>query len=292
MAKSYDLILTRLITILTMLSNDERPNTLSLAEEFNVSTKTIQTDIYKRLQSFAIEKDVLGRFKFINGFSLDKSMLDNHEMILLSLALSNFSEQEKFSKTTESIIQKLIYPYLLNPYYIKSNTYEALHSDSIILSSLERAIKAKNIIIIKQSENSTRVEPYKIAAYDGFWYLFAKDTKDNRVKTFTLSNITDVRILEEYHKSDMIEIEKILKGTQSAWYDDGNSYEVVIEVYTDIADYFLKRSFLQSQEIIEHKENGSLIVKFEVTHDEDIDNLIKSWLPHIKVISPQSIKRR
>ena len=86
MAKDYDSILQRLITIITKLANNERYTTNEFALEFGVSKRTIQKDIYERLlQSFPITKDSLGRFKFEDGFSLDKSMLDNQEMILLSL---------------------------------------------------------------------------------------------------------------------------------------------------------------------------------------------------------------
>ena len=43
---------------------------------------------------------------------------------------------------------------------------------------------------------------------------------------------------------------------------------------------------------MEEKNNGSLLVSFTVTHEEDIDNIIKSWIPHIKVISPENFKNK
>jgi len=69
--KSYDTILTRLMIILNKLSKDERPNTKELALEFNVSIRTIQNDIYKRLSHlFPIEKDQFGRLKFFDHYYL------------------------------------------------------------------------------------------------------------------------------------------------------------------------------------------------------------------------------
>ena len=284
--QKYDRILTRLVKILTMLSQDERPTTASLSNEFGVTERTIQSDIYKRLISFSIEKDSLGRFKFTDGFSLDKSMLDNHEMILLSLALSNFKDVQQFDKTSQSILQKLLYPNFFNPYYIKKEELEKLDIDSTVVKKLEEAIKSKNITHIDCNDACIEVEAYKITAYDGFWYLFARDIRDMKIKTFMLSNIDKVRLQDSYHKTNLSEIEQILEATHSAWFEDGEVFEVTIEVYPEIAEYFLKRNFLQSQEIIEEKEEGSLIIKFEITHDEDLDNIIKSWLPHIKVLTP------
>ena len=40
--KSYDKTLTRLILILTKLSNNERPTTKELSEEFGIGIRTIQ----------------------------------------------------------------------------------------------------------------------------------------------------------------------------------------------------------------------------------------------------------
>jgi predicted DNA-binding transcriptional regulator YafY len=68
--KSYDKALFRLISILSMLSKDERPTVLSLAEEFNVSKRTIQTDIYQRLCGWDITKDKFGRLVFRDGFDI------------------------------------------------------------------------------------------------------------------------------------------------------------------------------------------------------------------------------
>ncbi len=77
MARNYDPILYRLITIIVKLSMDERYTTKEFAQMFNVTTKTIQNDIYKRLyKSFPIVKDELGRFKFDDGFTLSKYILD------------------------------------------------------------------------------------------------------------------------------------------------------------------------------------------------------------------------
>ena len=68
--KSYDKALFRLISILSMLSKDERPTVLSLAEEFNISKRTIQTDIYQRLCGWDITKDKFGRLVFRDGVNI------------------------------------------------------------------------------------------------------------------------------------------------------------------------------------------------------------------------------
>lgn len=71
--KSYDKALYRLVSILAILAKDERPTIAELAVEFNVSVRTIQTDIYARLSRFPIIKDSFGRLMFENAFELLQS---------------------------------------------------------------------------------------------------------------------------------------------------------------------------------------------------------------------------
>ena len=53
----YDKILTRLMSILSKLSNDEALSVKELAIEFNVSERTIQRDLSERLRDFGIYKE-------------------------------------------------------------------------------------------------------------------------------------------------------------------------------------------------------------------------------------------
>lgn len=55
--KSYDPVLFRIVDIMYKLVHEERPTMEDLKIEYNVSMRTIQNDIYKRLSCFAIAKD-------------------------------------------------------------------------------------------------------------------------------------------------------------------------------------------------------------------------------------------
>ena len=287
MAKDYDKTLTRLIGILSHLSNNERLNTKELSEEYNVGVRTIQIDIKDRLTNFPIIKNDEGKFMFGYGFTLNKSLLNNDEMMLVSLALSQFTDVSDFDKLKDSALKKLLNPSTFNPYFIKQDDLEDIDIESNMIEELEEAIKLQNHIDIIGTRGNIIVEPYKIAAYDGIWYLVAKDELDQKTKTFMLSRIQKIETLQNKHKVSQKYIEQVLDKTHSAWFEEGNCFEVKIKVYKNIAHYFKQRDFLQSQIIEEELDDGSLIVSFEVSHDEDIDNIIKSWLPDIEVLEPK-----
>ncbi len=290
--KDYDKSLTRLIGIINKISQNELLDTKEYSELFSVTTRTIQKDIYVRLSSYPIVKNDKGKFKFIDGFSIDKSMLGTDEMILISLSLSQFDNMKYFTNISDTILEKLLHAKLYNPYFIKQNQLAPINTNPLLHSKLKRVIKNQHIIEIVFGEYIFKVEPYKLTNFDGIWYLFAKNLNTNKMKNYILSEIKEVSDLNMHYKMTQEKIDSILKNVHSAWFEDGTAYTVIIKVNKNISHYFKQRNFLHSQEILEEFENGDLRISFEVTHDEDIDNIIKSWLPDIEVQEPKRYKKK
>ena len=290
--KSYDKTLTRLILILTKLSNNEKPNIKELAEEFGVGVRTIQRDVYQRLMYFPIEKDTLGQLNFIDGFSLDRSTLENDEMLLVYLAMSQVKTlSPTFESKINNVFAKLLNPNFSSPYFIKGKTYESIDMDSKKLNHIEQAIKTCNILEITKNKISKSVNPYKIVNFDGLWYLFARDLDDDKIKTFLIASIENYTVTKKTFSLNT-DVDEILTNVYSEWFEDGNKFDVLINVKPNIAHYFKLRKIIPSQEILSEESCGSLKVRFEVSNDEDIDNIVKGWLPDIEVIEPVRYKEK
>lgn len=288
--KSYDKTLTRLILILTKLSNNELPTMNELSEEFNVGLRTIQRDIYQRLIYFPIEKNKLSKLQFISGFTLDRCSLENDEMLLIYLAMSQVKTlSNNFENKIDNIFSKLLNPSFTSSYFIKPNSFEQINMKSAKLKSIEKAIKNYHISHIELENIKTTIRPYKIVSIDGIWYLFAKDLEDEKIKTYTVSKIDKFKTTKEVFDLQ-IDIDEVLSNVHSGWFEDGNNFKVIVSINSNVAHYFKAKKVLSTQEIIEHKDDGSIVVEFEVSHDEDIDNIVKAWLPDIKVIEPVRYK--
>jgi len=172
MAKIHDTAINRMVLILEKLSRNERYTIEEYAEQFNVSKRTIYRDIHERLHAFDIVKDSLKRYKFIDGFALDKSVLETDEMLLLTLGISQIaSVNSSFEEKSSHILKKLLRLGFTSPYYIKPEFFEAIDMNSKIMNTLEDAIQQTRLTSIIYKENSYLVEPYKIASFDGLWYL-------------------------------------------------------------------------------------------------------------------------
>ncbi len=290
--KDYDKTLVRLVSILTKLSNDERPDTRELSEEYGVTIRTIQNDMNRLISSYPIAKDTNGKFIFEYGYSLKRTTLNSDELIFLTLALNQFDDVNDIDKIKDSIYKKIVNQNLYNPYFIKYEHLEDLDVDSPIIANLEACIKAQELVHVDFTDKSVELEVYKIAAFYGFWYLFAKDLSDNKTKTFKLSKIKKITPTGKYHKTPHAKIEAILEKTHSAFYDEGNCFEVLIKVDKEAARFFKAREFLQSQKIVKEFKDGSLEVSFEISHDEDVDNIIKAWLPHVEILEPKRFREK
>lgn len=289
--KDHDKTITRLILIISWLADGKKFTQKQLADEFTVSLRTIQRDI-GRLHFFPIDKTEDGILYFHEGFSLRRSSFDDIEMVLLSLSLSiTMDISPKFSKSTHSLLGKLLTPSFSTPYLIKQDPFESIDIDSSKMNELEAAIEKKRVTSITINKKEFTVEPYKIVSFDEIWYLFAKELESNKIKTFFISDISHVDYLQRTFSLEK-PIDKILENVHTAWFEDGDKYEVKIKVMQPIAHYFKRKKHLASQEIIREDDDGSLVISFTVSSDEEVDNLIKSWLPHITVISPKRIRNK
>lgn len=109
--KSYDKALFRIIRIISMLAYDDRPKIEELAKEFNVGIRTIQRDIYERMNSLPITKDNYGCLKFNDGFSLKNSVFSNDEIFVLNLAFNFIKKsQSSYSEIVDNLRNKIFIP--------------------------------------------------------------------------------------------------------------------------------------------------------------------------------------
>lgn len=287
---AYDRGLARLMQYLYLFAQGKRLTRDELCEEFNISGSQVYRDM-GYLKYYPIVQDQYKRYHFDEGYGLDKSVLETDEMFQLMLSLSLTEDiDEAFSQRAQSIIKKLVVHGFASPYYIKPEQYEDFDTDSDIANLLEDAIKQSRVTEIHYKNQEHLVEPYRISNFDGLWYLFAKDLSSGKTRTYDMKYIKDANMTGKKFKS--VNADELLQHVHSAWYEDGNCFTVTIKVSNEIAPHFKRKKHLTTQTIEKEYDDGSLFISFEVSHDEDIDNLIKAWLPHVEVIQPKRMRNR
>ena len=291
MTTQHDKFFARSILLLQELSEHGSKRVEELAQMFGVSKRTIYRDI-ERLHFFPIELERgEGIVRIAEGFTLENPKLQDYEMLIAELAFDSLRGMgEEVQKHINSIKAKIANPLFFSPYDIKASGFEEIDMNSNLLNKIEDAITKRNISHVSSNDKTSTVDPYKVVAFEGIWYLLAKDRADNRIKTYLVADITEFRATPDVFASDYVDIDKLLENVHSAWFDDGNSFEVHVKVAKEIAHFNKNKKYLTSQRILNKYNDGSLLVSFEVSHDEDVDNLIKAWLPHIEIVSPKRLR--
>jgi predicted DNA-binding transcriptional regulator YafY len=288
----YDKALTRLISILTKLYNGESLSVKNLAEEFNVSTRTIQRDFNERLISFPIYQENR-LWKMQDGFKLEKTTSIEEQIVLDIIDKLVEGLGDKFSSKAKSLLAK-IKNENINPIYTKINM-EDIGDKLEVIKILESSIKLKHIINctynIKENKTCTlKIKPLKIVNYEGFWYLIALDTYDNNIlKKYYLKNIFNVKTTDE--KFDInLKLEELLENSISIWFQENyEPYEIKIRVSSVIAKYIKRKPISITQRIESVNKDNSIDIVFKVTHEMEIIPLVKYWMPHMKIIEPKWI---
>ena len=284
----YDKILTRLTIILAKLNDGEALSVKELAQEFNVSTKTIQRDFNERLSGFHIYQDKK-KWKMQEGFSIEKTKSLQEQLVLDIIEKMTESIGGKFATTSHRLLSK-IRNEEFNPIYTKLNIEDISDKFSEI-QIIEKSIKDKTELECsyeneREGTFRTNIQPLKIVNYEGLWYLVAM--RDNYVEKYylkTLSNIKETSITFTVEEN----IEELLENSINIWFkSDVEPFEV--KIYADeVATKYFKRRALPTQIIETLSEDGTMEFAVTITDEMEIIPIVKYWLPRLRILEPSWI---
>ena len=281
----YDKILTRLTIILQRLYEGEVLNVSKLAEEFNVSTKTIQRDFNERLFRFPIEKK--GReWSMQEGHTLTKERTP--EEILVIEMLENIAKSigAGFGAKAKHLFSKL-QNHSQNPIYSKT-IIEDISQSLAIFQAVEKAINENKIVTFNYKKSLRRVKPYKIVSFEGYWYLYCEDCTGEKLKTFYFKDILHVKISDETFEANT-KAYKTLERSINAWFNPNEeAFEVTLHASQKILKYFERRPLSMTQRVIKLYKDGSADIVILATSETEILHEVKKWIPDLIILSPKS----
>ena len=254
-----------------------------LASELNVSTKTIQRDLYEVLSEFGAQKQ--GRYWMINPQKTQDNLNSNERIVLGILDEMAKSAGRAFYSKAHSLLaqitQQLEHPIFT---HISSETLE--EKDIETFEIIEQAIKDKKQISFVYKKHTFELKPLKLAFFDGFWYVLALHTQQKDMfKKFHLKSIKHVTVLDKDFSVPLI-VEKRLKYANSVWFNLDEPFSVQLFIDKEVRKYF-ERKPLPSQMIMGEDSDGSIEIEVKITHGMEIKPLIYLYIPYVKVLEPQ-----
>ncbi|MCF7988371.1 MAG: WYL domain-containing protein [Methylovulum sp.] len=277
--KEHDKTAVRLTQILRKLNQGEKLDPRQLADEFQVTLRTIQRDLLERFSYLPFQKD--NNLFYLEAYYLGKLNTQDVERFACLTGIKDL-----FPTLKNEFLRELFDSRISQAYLVKGHHYEDLSRKSHEFKQLEQAILQHRWIQFMYKEKSYRSQPYKLVNHKAIWYLAA--VTDEQLKAFSFSQLQRVVIECEIFTPDT-KIHNTIANEDSIWFSE-NKREIVLKVDSSVAYYFQRRDLLPNQQIDKTLEDGSLIVSSRIAHDHQILPLIRYWLPNIEVISPNEMR--
>ena len=285
--------LYRTIEILKNLNEGKKLCVTRLAQEYEVSDRTIRRD-------FELIKELFGDFISKEGECyqaykkvLLEEVLSATDLMTLANIVNLFGVTKKeslISDKTKALVDKS-----MSVYEFKSRPFEGVKNYEVV-KKLEHAIKFHKVIRIRyRTERATgesNFHAYKILFLNENFYMVGENISKNNFEFRRVSMIEEV----EYKSKTFMphsDIEAFIKNIQTPWASFGKAETIVmLRVNKSIRRYFILKKYLPSQKINKTYENGDILIQYSISNIREIEELIIKWLPRIEIISPQRFKKQ
>ena len=281
---NHDTLVYRLAQILVKLNQGERLDPQSLAVEFGVNLRTIQRDLNERFAYLPLEK-ADGRYRIDPTFLGKLSTKDIERFASLA------GVRGLFPSLSDSFLRDIFDARMQVALLVKGHSYEDLTGKESLFRELEQAIVARRHVTLDYSKDEgvktyVALAPFKLVNHKGIWYLAARD--GDQLKTFAFTRIAQLRLLDSRFEPDP-GIEAKLLAEDGIWFRE-DSIEVVLKIASEVAGYFKRRRLIANQVIDNELEDGSLLLSARVGHANQVLPIVRYWIPHIRIISPESLQ--
>jgi predicted DNA-binding transcriptional regulator YafY len=281
---NHDTLVYRLAQILVKLNQGEKLDPSELADEFGVNLRTIQRDLNLRFAYLPLQKTD-GRYH------LDPAYLGKLSTRDIERFASLAGVRGLFPSLSNDFLGDIFDSRIQSALLVKGHNYEDLAGREGDFRRLERAIVARSHVSFdyrkgEEPEPYTDVAPLKLINNKGIWYLVARDGE--KLKTFSFSKM-DRLIQLATHFSHEPATEKMLQEEDGVWLGEEKK-EIVLKISRDVAGYFKRRKLIANQVIEKELEDGGLIVSAKVGHQNQVLPIVRYWIPHILIISPEGLQ--
>ncbi len=284
--------MNRLFEIVYILLNKKMTTAKELAERFEVSVRTIYRDI-DILSSAGIpvyaSQGKGGGISLLDDYVLNKSMLSEDEQneilfALQSLTVTQNPETEKVLSKLSSLFNKS----KTNWIEVDLSPWGSNKNNTCKFTILKNAILNHQIIEFTYfnstgEKSSRKVEPIKLIFKVHAWYLQGFCLTKNENRTFKISRMSNIEIMQEFFTDRMSERLSVDEKEQKS--------QKWINVQVKIAPQGAYRVFDEFDENeITRNQDGSFTVATSLPENEWMFHYILSFGTDIEVLAPQNIR--
>ena len=285
-----------------------------LVEECEVTRRTVYRDLQALMDAgypLVSERQPDGQvaYRFVAGYSKVPPLtlsLDELMTLYLCRGQLEFLEGTPFQDDLEAIFARL--RSVLPPRSVahleriaeasspRFQGYKDYSSQRQILVDLRQALLRQQRCQIRyrpaqRPSGDYLIDPYTLLFYNHALYIGAYAHNRKAIRLFAVDRIDSVslesqrfEVPEDYHPNQ-------LTGTAFGLIAAGPVHELVLHFDIQIAHLVRERVWHPDQQIDE-QQNGSLILRFCASGDKEILAWLYSFVPHVRVLEPESLRRQ
>lgn len=281
MLTKTDKLAVRLTSIITRLNTGEILSVKELADEFEVTQRSIQKDLNERVMQFLPVTHKNGQY-YMESYLLGKLTYDDiRDFAHLSGINKLYPAMD--DNALSDILNKKVSDALL----VKAGAYEDISSKKEEFDLIRLAIVLKHQLCFTYNNKKRLVNPYKLVNNNAIWYLVGDE--GGELKTYSFTKIEKLCKTEKSFTPNS-DYNNIINDPHNKWFSK-NKIKVILEIDSGVADYFLRRELLPHQVILKQTKKR-LTVQTTIAYDEEILKIVRYWIPHIKIIEPYELDEK
>jgi len=305
---------SRLLFIDRTIREGSFPSCLSMAQEWEVTRKTIQRDItYMKYELDApieyVAKKRGYRYREEN-YQLPAMDVREGDLFAIYLAEKLLGQYKGtpvhdnlasvFAKIAASLPEKVRQPggqdfsrftFLSEPVAVLAEgTWEIVFECLKKQQRLEFTYHSFSDPIAEQQFNKRRFDPYHAVRHGGDWYVIGFCYLRQGLRTFNLARMTHVVGLAEFFDpAEDFDVEAFTSG-QFGIYQGGKAEWVEVWFSGRVAGYIKEKKWHESQEL-KMQEDGSLILRVQVSHRLELKRWLLGWGADALVLAPDDFAK-
>jgi predicted DNA-binding transcriptional regulator YafY len=305
--------LERMMRMHERLKAGRYPNCRKLADELEVSSKTVQRDIdFMRYRlGLPIEYDQLhfGFYYTEPVASFPNVEISEGELVALYVGQKALAQYRgtsfeaplstAFRKITDGLRDTISVTWSDLDSAISFRTTGRSTADIHLFEQLSHAVfKQVEIRFDYKKPGAARyeqryVQSYHLGCVENLWYLFAFDLDREQLRTFALPRIRDVRVSKtRFRRPVDFSIGRFLGESFGVFAKPAKTkYNIRVQFDPFAAARIEERQWHPSQKI-KQLRNGGIELSLTLGNLEEIERWVLSWGSHAQVLAPQELKER
>jgi proteasome accessory factor B len=297
-----------MMRIHTQLKAGDFPNCRKIADELEVSSKTIQRDIdfMRDRLGLPIEYDPqhVGYYYTEEVASFPSIEVSEGEVAALFVAQKALAQykgtpferplRSAFRKIADSLKDRVSFSWSDLEDAISFHSAGASIADLELFETVSQAVlRSVELEFEYRKLNSKgyeqrRVRPLHIASLENQWYVFAEDLERKDLRTFALPRMRSVRLTNtKFRRPANFSISKVLSGSFGV-FEGGKKHRIKLQFDAFAARLVSERTWHESQKFREAKD-GSATLELELGSLEEIQRWVLTWGSHVRVLLPNEL---